>query len=101
MFSRYYYYLCNVRVNNFRVQNRVRVVLSLFFKAYKLHGKSMVITVKLHCFYIIKAMEFARNLYRLWSWWLYLPIYLWKSQTLKSAINKGFDKILIFYDIQR
>ena len=69
MFSRYYYYLCNVRVNNFRVQNRVRVVLSLFLKACKLHGKSMVITVKLHCFYIIKAMEFARNLYRLWSWW--------------------------------
>ena len=101
MFPRYYYYLCNVIVNKFRVQNRVRVVLSLFSKASKLHGKSIAITVKLHCFDIIKAMEFARNLYRLWSWWLYLPIYLWKSQTIKSAINKGFDDILIFYDIQR
>ena len=61
MFPRYYYYLGNVRADKFRVQNRVRVVLSLFFKACKLHGKSIAITVKLHCFYIIKAMEFTRN----------------------------------------
>ena len=73
MFPRYYYYLCCVRVNKFRVQNRVRVVLSLFSKACKLHGKSIATTVKLHCFYIIKAMEFARNLYRLWSWWVSNP----------------------------
>ena len=101
MYLRYYYYLCNVRVNESRVQNRVRLVLSLFSKACKLHGKSIAITIKLHCFCIIKAMEFAQNLYRLWSWWIYFYIYLWKSQTLKSAINKGFDEILIFYDIQR
>lgn len=44
MFSRYYYYLCNVRVNNFRVQNRVRVILSLFFL-------SMQIAWQKHCYY--------------------------------------------------
>ena len=64
MFPRYYYYLCCVRVNKFRVQNRVRLILSLFSKACKLHGKSIVITVKLHYFYIIKAMEFAQKMYR-------------------------------------
>nr|DAX97291.1 MAG TPA: hypothetical protein [Caudoviricetes sp.] len=31
MYLRYFYYLCNVRVSKFRVQNRVRVILSLFF----------------------------------------------------------------------
>ena len=64
MYLRYYYYLCNVRVNKFRVQNRVRLVLSLFSKVCKLHGKSIAITIKLHYFYIIKAMEFAQKMHR-------------------------------------
>jgi len=54
MYLRYFYYLCNVRVSKFRVQNRVRLVLSLFSKVCKLHGKSIAITIKLHCFCIIK-----------------------------------------------